>query len=137
MKKMLGKLTNSKCIAALSLGIFGISMLPIWYLAFYARPSGDDYGYSALTHAAWIESHSMLEVFMAAIETVKRNYVGGNGDWFTTFLFSLMPEVFVPYSFWIVPFIMTAAVISATFYFMHEVCIKRIGMPLSYWLIYT
>ncbi len=137
MKKMLGKLTNSKCIAALSLGIFGISMLPIWYLAFYARPSGDDYGYSALTHAAWIESHSMLEVFMAAIETVKRNYVGWNGDWFTTFLFSLMPEVFVPYSFWIVPFIMTAAVISATFYFMHEVCIKRIGMPLSDWLIYT
>ena len=112
-------------------------MLPIWYLAFYARPSGDDYGYSVLTHAAWVDTHSFIEVIKAAMETVRINYTGWNGDWFTTFLFSFMPEVFVPYSFWIVPFVMTAAVIIATFYFMYEVCIKCIGMPVSDYLIYT
>mgnify|MGYP005760513139 CR=1 FL=1 len=136
MKKLAERISN-KWIAVLSIGIFGISMLPIWYLAFYARPSGDDYGYSVLTHAAWVDTHSFIEVIKAAMETVRINYTGWNGDWFTTFLFSFMPEVFVPYSFWIVPFVMTAAVIIATFYFMYEVCIKCIGMPVSDYLIYT
>src|SRR5699024_702184 len=95
MERLIRKITNRR-IAAVSVGIFVASMLPIWYLAFYARPSGDDYGYSALTHSAWINTHSLVEVFKAAVVTVKQNYAGWNGDWFTTFLFSLMPEVFVP-----------------------------------------
>lgn len=136
MKKLADRISN-KWIAVLSVGLFGISMLPIWYLSFYARPSGDDYGYSVLTHAAWVDTHSFLEVIKAAMETVRINYIGWNGDWFTTFLFSLMPEVFVPYSFWIVPFIMTAAVIIATFYFLHEISVGYIGMPVADYLIYT
>lgn len=123
MKKLLIRKKNN-LIAGFSVLVFGMSMLPIWYLAGYARPSGDDYGYSALTHAAWLDTHSLIEVFKAAIRTVKNNYFGWNGDWFTTFLFSLMPEVFVPYSFWIVPYIMTGAVIASTFVFMHEICVK-------------
>lgn len=136
MERLIRKITN-RWIAALSVGMFVVSMLPIWYLAFYARPSGDDYGYSALTHSAWIDTHSLVEVLKAAVVTVKQNYVGWNGDWFTTFLFSLMPEVFVPYSFWIVPYIMTAAVIAATFYFMYEICVQSMGMPVADHLIYT
>lgn len=136
MERLIRKITNRR-IAAVSVGIFVASMLPIWYLAFYARPSGDDYGYSALTHSAWINTHSLVEVFKAAVVTVKQNYAGWNGDWFTTFLFSLMPEVFVPYSFWIVPYIMTLAVIAATFYFMREICVQSMAMPAADYLIYT
>ena len=87
--KLFHKLNNKVfawCAALLFLG----SMLPIWYLAFYARPSGDDYGYSALTHAAWLDTHSFIEVLKAAIQTVVNNYYLWNGDWATTFLFSLL-----------------------------------------------
>lgn len=136
MKKLLIR-GNNYLIAFLSIAVFIISMLPIWYLAGYARPSGDDYGYSVLTHAAWIDTHSLIEVFKAAIRTVKNNYFGWNGDWFTTFLFSFMPEVFVPYSFWIVPYIMTGAVIVSTLIFMHEVCIKLIKATWAECLIFT
>lgn len=128
---------NNRVFALGAALLFFLSMLPIWYLAFYARPSGDDYGYSALTHAAWLDTHSLIEVLKAAGETVKNSYVAWNGDWATTFLFSLMPEVFLPYSFWIVPFIMTGSVIVATWVFMHEICVKRVGVPKADCVIYT
>ena len=51
LQKLAGKL-NNKVFAWCAVLLFFLSMLPIWYLGFYARPSGDDYGYSALTHAA-------------------------------------------------------------------------------------
>lgn len=136
MKKFCCKNYN-KLIAFFSTSVFILSMLPIWYLAGYARPSGDDYGYSALTHAAWVSSNSLIEVFKAAIETVKINYIGWNGDWFTTFLFSLMPEVFAPYTFWIVPYIMTGAVIITALIFMHEICVKVMKFSRADCLIFT
>lgn len=134
--KLSEKLSN-KVFAWGAALLFFLSMLPIWYLAFYARPSGDDYGYSALTHAAWLDTHSLIEVLKAAGETVRNSYISWNGDWATTFLFSLMPEVFVPYSFWIVPFIMTGSVIVATWVFMREICVKVAGIPRADCVIYT
>lgn len=136
MRKIVRKLDNKK-IAVCSVILLLLSMLPIWYLAKYARPSGDDYGYSALTHAAWLDTHSIWAVFGAAVQTVKQNYMSWNGDWFTTFLFSLMPEVFAPWTFWIVPFIMTGALIGGTSVFLYEVCVKMIGMAKEDFLIFN
>ena len=136
LQKLAEKL-NNKLFAWGAALVFFLSMTPIWYLAFYARPSGDDYGYSALTHAAWLDTRSLLEVLRAAADTVVTYYNSWNGDWATTFLFSLMPEVFVPYSFWIVPFIMTGAVIAATWVFMHEICVKVFKIPMADCVIFT
>ena len=108
MKKILKKFDNKK-LAIITGIVFLLSMLPIWYLAKYARPSGDDYGYSVFTHAAWLESHSILEVIKAGLYTSKVMYDSWNGDFVTTFLFSMMPEVFAPWTFWIVPFIINCA----------------------------
>ena len=135
MNKIINWMSDRK-IAVLSIIILGISLVPIFYLAPYARPSGDDYGYSVLTHAAWQNTHSLIEVFKAAIETVKQMYRGWNGDWFTTFLFSLMPEVFVTYSFWIVPYIMVAAFLLGTGIFLYYVTVKILGLKVEYSLLF-
>ncbi len=126
MNLLLGKI-NTKAVALLMGFVFIVSMLPIWYLAFYARPSGDDYGYSRGTHRAWLNTHSLIEVFKAGIETTREMCTGWNGDWFTVFLFTWMPEVFVPYSFWIVPLISTLAVSISTIYFVHEIAVNRLN----------
>ena len=105
------KWLDTKKISIAAIAAFIFSMLPIWYLAFYARPSGDDYGYSANSRMAWVNTHSFLEVFKAGLETTESMLKGWNGDWFSVFMFTWMPEVFVPYSFWIVPMFMTAIVI--------------------------
>lgn len=128
---------NKNVEAVIIILIFIVSMLPIWYLAGYARPSGDDYGYSVLTHVAWLETHSLIEVLKAAINTVEKYYTSWNGNWFTVFLFSLMPEVFVPYSFWVVPYIVTAAVIFATLVFMYELCVNLMKFQRADCLIFT
>ena len=44
---------SDKKIAEVMLWMLVLSLVPILYLAGYARPSGDDYGYSVFTHAAW------------------------------------------------------------------------------------
>lgn len=122
------KWLDTKKMSVIVFAIFILSMIPIWYLAFYARPSGDDYGYSANSHMAWINTHSIVEVIKAGLEMTKSMLNTWNGDWFTVFLFTLMPEVFVPYSFWIVPLFMTAIVILSTHYFVHEILVNRLGM---------
>ncbi len=124
----LAKWLDTKKIAVTVFVTFIFTMLPIWYLAFYARPSGDDYGYSANSHIAWISTHSLWEVFKAGLEMTKSMLKGWNGDWFTVFLFTWMPEVFVPYSFWIVPLFMTAIVILSTCYFVNEMLVNRMGI---------
>lgn len=126
MKKLMSWI-NTKNIAFLSCILFIITMLPIWYLAFYARPSGDDYGYSMDTHQAWLRTHSLIEVFKTSLETTRNMCNVWNGDWLTVFLFTWMPEVFVPYSFWIVPLFMTAIVIAGTISLAHEILVKRLG----------
>ncbi len=136
MSKIIEWIDNKK-IAALSIIFLLLSLVPILYLAQYARPSGDDYGYSVLTHTAWVETYSLVEVFKAGIETVKQMYNGWNGDWFTTFLFSLMPEVFVPYSFVIVPYIMVGALIFGTSVFLYYILVKIIGVGWEYAVIFT
>ena len=126
MRQLLLEKINTKVMALALSFVFIISMLPIWYLAFYARPSGDDYGYSMGTHQAWLRTHSLIEVFKAGIETTRNMCRVWNGDWFTVFLFTLMPEVFVPYSFWIVPLASTLAVCISTIYLVHEVTVNRL-----------
>lgn len=135
MKGIFHKIDNKK-IAVLSVAAFILSMLPLWYLAGYARPSGDDYGYSIYTHAAWLDTHSIWEVLKAAVHTVRTAYIGWSGDFVTTFLFSLMPEVFVPWSYWIAPLIMSGALILGTSIFLYEVCVKIIGMAKEDFLIF-
>lgn len=135
MNKFVKKITNKK-IAIAAVILFVISMLPIWYLSGYARPSGDDYGYSAMTHVAWLNTHSVFEVFKAGIQTVKQMYIGWNGNWFTTFIYTLMPEVFAPYTFWIVPIIMTIILIGGTTYFLYVICIKFLELKIEDFVIY-
>ena len=68
MKKYLSNFQKIIFIGAIL--IFILSMLPILYLSFYAAPSGDDYGYSILTHAAWLETGSLW----AVMETGLRHF---------------------------------------------------------------
>lgn len=127
MKKILSRI-NVRITAFVFIIIFGISMLPSWYLAFIARPSGDDYGYSAASHQIWIQTHSVIEVIKTGIETTKSMCMAWNGDWFSVFCFTLMPEVFVNKSFWIVPLFWSMATILAVYYFLYQLLTKCFGV---------
>ena len=104
--------------------LFVVSMLPNWGLALISSPAGDDYYYSIATHQAWVQTHSVIEVLKAAFETTKKMCIGWNGDWFSVFCFTFMPEAFVRGSYWIFPLFWSFATVGATIYFLHEVLTK-------------
>ena len=124
VKKLAEWISIKKIAAAVGIA-FLASMVPNWLLAFIARPSGDDYGYSAASHQTWLHTHSVIEVFRTGLETTKQMCQVWNGDWFSVFIFTLMPEAFVYRSFWIVPVFWTLAMIAATYYMVHEFFTKR------------
>ena len=73
--------------------IFLVSLLPVCYLSFVNRASGDDLGYGTYTRIAWMSTHSLLAVAKAIGRTIRQFYYGWQGTWFSIFLFTLQPEV--------------------------------------------
>lgn len=123
LKRMIEKI-GTICV----IFIFFISMLPNWGLAFIARPAGDDYGYSAATRQVWLKTHSLFEVIKTSLETTKEMCNIWNGDWFSVFVFTLMPEAFAHRSFWIVPVFWSLATIGATYFLFHQLFTKILGI---------
>ena len=79
-----------------------VSMVPILMLSAVNRATGDDLGYGLLTHYAWLDTHSLTEVFKAMCQTVHNFYYSWQETWFSIALFTLQPEVFRPDAYWIV-----------------------------------
>lgn len=107
--------------------VFIVSLIPILALSFGNFATGDDLGYSRLTHEAWVTTHSPLKVLQAAGRTVHDYYYGWQGTWFSVFLFSLQPEVFSPTAYVIVPALMLAIWLGTTGLLLHYLLVEKAG----------
>ena len=56
--------------------IFLVSLLPVCYLSFVNRASGDDLGYGTYTRVAWMGTHSLIAVGKAIKRTIIQFYYG-------------------------------------------------------------
>lgn len=124
-------LLSIKHISWMAIVLFAITLIPIIYLSFVNRASGDDYGYGTYTRAAWLASNSLWEVIKAACYTIKQYYYSWQGTWFSIFVFSLQPEVFSENAYVIVVFLMLFLWIGSTFLLFREVLVR--GMKLDKW----
>lgn len=115
-----------KNITWLSLGMFVLTLLPICYLSFVNRATGDDYGYGVYTRAAWVSTHSLVEVVKASWRTIKQYYIGWQGTWFDIFLFSIQPEVFSDKAYFIVVFLMLFLWCGSTILLFMEIFVKKL-----------
>ena len=104
-----------KNVTWITVVFFILLLVPMFYLSFINRASGDDYGYAALTRMAWISEHSLSAVMKAAFETIQNYYKSWQGTWFSIFLFSLQPEIFSVKAYSIVVFLMLFLWIGSTF----------------------
>lgn len=126
-----------RAVAWMSLLLFFLLMLPILYLSFVNRASGDDYGYGTLTRAAWMGSHSLMPVIRAAWQTVRDYYGAWQGTWFSIFVFSLQPEVFHDGAYVIVAFMMLFLWIGSTFYLFNQILCRHMKFPKWCYLLVT
>lgn len=128
MRKRVFPIYNAMCkwlsirnITLMALGIFILMLIPMFLCSFVNRASGDDYGYGALTRAAWISSHSLVAVIKAAFQTIVNYYYGWQGTWFSIFLFTLQPEVFNEKAYVLVVFLMLFLWIGSTFFLFGKI----------------
>lgn len=117
--------------------IFALSLLPVLYLTFVNRASGDDYGYGAYTRAAWMSTHSLPAVCKAMWRTIRQYYYGWQGTWFSVGLFTLQPEVFSDRAYVIVAPLMLALWIGSTFYLFRQIFCRRLGFGKWNYLLIT
>ena len=103
-------------------------MLPVVYLTFVNRATGDDYGYGTYTRAAWMGTHSLIEVFKAMRTTIRQSYYSWQGTWFSIALFSLQPEVFHDDAYVIVAVLMLFLWIGSTVCLFRQILCRNIGM---------
>lgn len=114
-----------------------ILMLPMLYLTFVNRASGDDYGYGTYTRAAWMRSHSLIEVGKEMCQTVRSYYGGWQGTWFSIALFSLQPEVFHDDAYVIVAVLMLFCWIGSTFFLFRRILYRNMGLSKWSYLLIT
>lgn len=114
-----------------------ILMLPVLYLTFVNRASGDDYGYGTYTRAAWMRSHSLIEVGKEMCQTVRSYYGGWQGTWFSIALFSLQPEVFHDDAYVIVAVLMLFCWIGSTFFLFRRILYRNMGLSKWSYLLIT
>ena len=111
------------------------SLIPVFLTAGADRAAADDVGYGVLTHWAWVETHSLWKVFLAACSYVKDIYFRWQGTWFSVFLFTLQPEVFSHEAYWVVPYIMTFLLVSSLSYVLYQFLVRMMRMPVWDYLL--
>ena len=126
--KKICNILTIKNISWLSMIGFVLLLLPICYLSFINRATGDDLGFSSYTKLAWDTSHSIFAVLRSAWETAGIAYGGWQGTWFTVFLFTLQPELFHEKGYVVVAFFMLFIWIGSTVLLMREL----LGRKLKY-----
>lgn len=115
--------------------VFIVSMIPVYKLGSYARMAIDDYSYGEYAHAAWVSTHSVIEVLKAACRKVYEIYYSWQGTWFSVFLFGLHPAVFNFDAYGIVPYLMTGMIILTMSLFLLEILVKRFGLTVKQCII--
>lgn len=117
----LKKILSLKWIAAWSVVIYIVSLVPIFAASVYAFPQADDWSYSWRTHLAWVDTHSLVEVVKGAFAAVAEAYMNWQGTFSSIFLMSLQPGIWGERFYAVVPFLMTGLFTFATLFFLSYV----------------
>lgn len=111
-----------------------LTVLLYAYTSFYARPTGDDLGFSYRAHGCWEETHSVIKVLDATMEEIGYQRDNWASDYTMVFFVSLMPEVFKPWTFWIACWFILFSLVISIILFSREILFNRFNLPK--WLTY-
>ena len=126
MAEMRKKILQNK-MAVLLTAIYLISLIPILMASVYDYPQADDWTYSWRTHVAWEDTHSMLEVGKAVIETIKDSYMNWQGTFSSIVLMSLQPAIWGERFYALTPFLMLGMLTAGTLLLVRELFRKVKG----------
>lgn len=112
-----------------------LSVIPLYVFGYYTVPVADDYNMILKTHSAWESSHSIWQVFTAALATAKEYYMTWSGAFFNMFLQSLLPGLGDYSTYFLSSWILITIYLAAAYYFWNCVIIHLLKGNRWQWLI--
>lgn len=114
--------------------IYVVLLLPVLYIGRYNYHCADDFGFSAASHIAWEDTHSLLDVFQAAGETVANRWNTWQGTFTTMYLMAIEPGIFGDTFYHFVPWLMIGAMTASTMFMLYELLVNLCGCRKSTWV---
>jgi hypothetical protein len=134
-EKIIKAIYNEKRLAVIFVVLFVLSLLPLFAIAFYTHPSADDFYYGAETKAAYMETHNIAAVLIAAFEKDKNDYYTWHGRYADTFFTALNPAVFSESLYPVTAFIMLLALVGSTIFLLQTLIVRVLELSCKYVLL--
>lgn len=119
---------TEKRIAGFLVIVFILALAPVLIIGKYNYPCADDFGFSAYSHIAWEETHSIVQVVIGALTTVKERWFSWQGTFSSIFVMALQPAVFGEAWYRLVPWIMIGSISFSTLFFLYVILKKTMGV---------
>ncbi|MBQ7840411.1 MAG: hypothetical protein IJ390_08025, partial [Lachnospiraceae bacterium] len=120
------QVADAKKACILIVIFFIVSLLPIVYVGLHNYPSGDDYWFGVYTNRAWVETGSIWEALKGSWRMVVRIYTEWQGTWFTLFLFTLSPNIFIEHGYYLTVFIGLGLLTGSLGYLLHFYLVRKL-----------
>lgn len=111
--------------------LFLAGLIPVLLLGRYNYPCADDFGFSAYSHIAWMETRSVYQVLKGAWQTVVERWIGWQGTFSSIFVMALQPAIWGEGAYCLVPWIMIGAMSSSTLFLLFVLFIRILRAPKS------
>lgn len=144
MKHLLKKENELQIIIILLALILFLTVLPLFIIGIYDRPSADDYSFTVETYTSW-RTHvgngpkrlfeilgGLFSVLGAAAARALNLWCEWTGDFTTNFLMSLSPCIWGNKAYMVTPFIIILPLIFSIIYLVGKVTTNVIGVEKKY-----
>lgn len=135
VQRLLFKCLQRRNIAICCVILLVFSLLPLFVLSFYNHPCSDDYNYGLYASQALRESGSLPAVLSAAARKTAETFQNWQGTFSAVFLMALHPAVFGEELYAFTAFFTIGSLLFATFFFLKNLCVKALHMPMTDYLI--
>ncbi|MEA5047606.1 MAG: DUF6056 family protein [Eubacteriales bacterium] len=126
-------LTTALCVAVTALLL--LSLIPMFLIARYDLPLGDDVIYGSPVSLALEKDASVASALSAAAGVVREKYDSWQGTFSAIFLMALQPGVFGLSVYQITPYLMLGALIGSTLLLTYVLLRSLLGLSRRVWLL--
>lgn len=123
-KGTIQKLLTPKCLAILLSAGYGISLLPLLWIAKYNYPSADDYTNGSRCYHVWEAGHSLFGVLGEALSRTVEEWLTWRGCFTSSFLSALPPNIWGENLYFLTAWIVLITLTIATVFFFHELLVR-------------
>lgn len=107
--------------------LYALSLVPILILEKYNFPCADDLGYSIYTRLAWVDTHSIAAVLLAACRKVAEIWQNWQGTYTSVFMMALQPGIFGDGYYWAATWLLVGVISLAGYYLFGVIFHKCLG----------